>query len=836
MARISMVAMGVRPAHKGGKGTADLAQLLGFLRELNRGSTLAEVGEAVLRYAIALVPDARTGTLLVLDDAIGMFEFRAAVGWDIEQLARIKIPKDKILQKVVCGDRPSIVRRPRELSRQHLGPEIAAQLKALGPCAAFLTLPIVVEGKVLGYLNLDNHENPDAFSEEDFARLELAWEEITLTVQAARGRDLLLASESRYRELFEESPISLWEEDFSEVKRYLDGLREQGVVDLRSYLEQHPEAVWDCVGRLRVRHVNKATLRLYKVTSAEDLLENLGRVITPEVHELFKEELLAIWEAKREFTGEGINYDLAGDRLHILLRWAVLPGSERLDRVLVSILDITARVEAEEALARRDQVLSAVSFAAERFLRGEGFAEAVAAALARLGEAAGVSRVYIFENRTDEQGRILTSQRYEWVAPGIAPQIGNPDLQDLPYVEAGFARWVESLSRGEVVHGLVRGFPETERPVLEAQGIVSIAVVPIFVVGAWWGFIGFDDCAVGQRWLAGEIAALRAAAQAIGAAIERTRIEEELRARQAELEGLYEVSVVLGATLDLDELFRQMHEEVSRLIPCDAFTIALVDARRGEFHLEFAVEEGAQLPKLVRPLDPSTSLTAWIVSVKEPLLICDFEGERDRLPAAVQRVGKEVASWLGVPLILGDEVLGVISVQSFRPRTYDEGHLRLLSTIAGPVATAIRNAQAYAALAELERKLRAVEQASQRMKLADDKETLYAIVLKLADEVLGYRACAVLEHQGDALVLAAERGYVGKAKGFALPLSGASISVDAFSLGEPIYVLDVSQEPVAQTGSHGGSRSRARTPPLAEHPRAGFGRCSLPDERTRLSL
>ncbi|MFN3286357.1 MAG: hypothetical protein ACK45F_08765, partial [bacterium] len=57
-------------------------------------------------------------------------------------------------------------------------------------------------------------------------------------------------------------------------------------------------------------------------------------------------------------------------------------------------------------------------------------------ALRLLGEAAGVSRVYVFENHVGADGTLLTSQRYEWCAPGVEPQMDNPDLQDFPW-EAG---------------------------------------------------------------------------------------------------------------------------------------------------------------------------------------------------------------------------------------------------------------------------------------------------------------------------------------------------------------------------------------------------------------
>jgi anti-anti-sigma regulatory factor len=166
-----------------------------------------------------------------------------------------------------------------------------------------------------------------------------------------------------------------------------------------------------------------------------------------------------------------------------------------------------------------------------------------------------VSRAYVFQNNQSNQnnqnnaqnGDILTmSQVYEWAAPGVEPQIDNPELQHLRYDEIGFVRWAEMLSHGEALYGLVSAFPEGERAVLEPQDIIAIAVIPIFVGAEWWGFIGFDDCTTRHTWAPVEIKALEAAAGMFGAAInnyramnERSRMQEKIiQAQEATLQEL----------------------------------------------------------------------------------------------------------------------------------------------------------------------------------------------------------------------------------------------------------------------------------------------------------
>jgi anti-anti-sigma regulatory factor len=208
----------------------------------------------------------------------------------------------------------------------------------------------------------------------------------------------------------------------------------------------------------------------------------------------------------------------------------VLPFVEG-DRSLLLVVkqDMTDRRLAEAAQVRYHAVLEAVGFAAAKFLGMHDWEESVGAVLERLGRTTDVSRVYIFEMFTGEDGALRASQRYEWVAKGVVPQIDNPDLQDMAPAALGLGRWLELLSRNDCVHGLVRDFPADERAFLEPQDIVAIAVVPIMVDDIWWGLIGIDECRRGRPWSAVELEALRAAAGLFGAAIQHQRARAAMR-------------------------------------------------------------------------------------------------------------------------------------------------------------------------------------------------------------------------------------------------------------------------------------------------------------------
>ncbi len=196
------------------------------------------------------------------------------------------------------------------------------------------------------------------------------------------------------------------------------------------------------------------------------------------------------------------------------------------DVIFGIVRDLTERTHAQEALHRRDAILRAVSFAAERFLSDDTWNNRIDEVLQNLGEAAGASRAYIFENRTDPRtGFPSTSFRWEWTKPGVSTLGGKNKLQNVPY-QGDLFRWYETLSSGKSICGRIRDFPKCERAHLEPQGTLSLIVLPIFVDSRWWGFIGFDDCTIERKWTQTEIDALRAAATIIGSAIIRTTMNE----------------------------------------------------------------------------------------------------------------------------------------------------------------------------------------------------------------------------------------------------------------------------------------------------------------------
>jgi PAS domain S-box-containing protein len=222
---------------------------------------------------------------------------------------------------------------------------------------------------------------------------------------------------------------------------------------------------------------------------------------------------------------------------------AMLVGGPGRRQIWQGVLqDVTERRQAQDALARRDAILQATGFAAERFLRSPSWRIEIADALARLGEASGAGRTSLWVNDVGEGGELLVTRLESWCAPGVVAEGEEHNIRCFPWIAGGFGRWTEVLGAGHVVHGRVADFPGSERELLAGDpfGIHALLAIPIFVEDEWWGYLGFDQSDGGRTWHDAEIEALMVTANTLGAAIARERAAGELSETQRRYQTLIE--------------------------------------------------------------------------------------------------------------------------------------------------------------------------------------------------------------------------------------------------------------------------------------------------------
>jgi PAS domain S-box-containing protein len=192
---------------------------------------------------------------------------------------------------------------------------------------------------------------------------------ITDITERKDAEDRSRAGEDAYRSLFQNSPISFWEEDFSAVKNYVDGLWRDGVTDLRAYFEAHREALRHCASLVRITQVNRAAVKLAGARDVTDLFHGLDRLFNDDTLDFFGDEILALAAGQTSFEGETIGLTLTGDRRELAIKLSVIPGhTHDWSKVLLSVVDQTDRKRADSALRAAIEQAETASRAKSDFL------------------------------------------------------------------------------------------------------------------------------------------------------------------------------------------------------------------------------------------------------------------------------------------------------------------------------------------------------------------------------------------------------------------------------------------------------------------------------------
>jgi two-component system sensor kinase FixL len=237
------------------------------------------------------------------------------------------------------------------------------------------------------------------------------------------------------------------------------------------------------------------------------------------------------------------------------------------------------------------------------------------------------------------------------------------------------------------------GLDDAERTHMQQFAAKTVLYVPFRTNSELIGFAELWESRRQREFTAGEIALCQGIAQQAAIAIEKARLFEAEAQRRQEAETLHRATLALTSTMSLEEVLGRMLIELQQVVPFDSATVQLL---KGD-HLE--VIAGRGFPNLTESLkvhfpargdNPNT----LVLETREPVII---EDAQVRYPIFRQEphASANIHGWLGVPLLIGDRIIGMMTLDKREPNFYTTSHARMATTFAAQAAISIENARLY---------------------------------------------------------------------------------------------------------------------------------------------
>jgi len=267
--------------------------------------------------------------------------------------------------------------------------------------------------------------------------------------------------------------------------------------------------------------------------------------------------------------------------------------------------------------------------------------------------------------------------------------------------------------------------------------------VPIQVRGEVVATITARRGGPGEEWSGDDVEVMQTIAGQAALALEGARQYAEEQRRLAELEVVNRVSQAASQLVNLDSLYRIIDSQLGRVLGDADLMIALFDAASDTIAIPF-LSQGGEISKL-EATPVGEGLISIVIRSRQPLLLAE-DVERAAAVLGAKTVGRLPRSWLGVPMLLGEEILGVMVAQDYESeRRFTDDDMALLFTIASQVAAAVENSRLLEQVRRAERRQRLIREITAKVRRAADMDTILTTAAReLSVELNAHRAAARL--------------------------------------------------------------------------------------------
>ncbi len=362
-----------------------------------------------------------------------------------------------------------------------------------------------------------------------------------------------------------------------------------------------------------------------------------------------------------------------------------LNAKGQIDFVQVIAEDITKRVEAEEGIRQRNRELDLINRVGQAFnstLELDQVLKAVLEAMHYLLEITGAS-LWL---RDPQNGELVCRQ----AIGARGPKIIGWRLAHGQGLTGWVAQTGETLITADIYTD-TRHFKEVDHKL--GMAIRSMLSLPLKVKDRVIGVLNLVDTRVG-RFTQDNLVLLEPIATAAATSIENARLFEIEQAARRQAETLYAATQALSKTLDLQQVFQLVLSEMQKVVPYDSISVQQL---KGDI---LEIIGGRGFPNLDEIIGISFDLNAnntpnqQVIETRSSLILQDASVDYPKFRSA-EHAPAAITSWLGVPLLFGDKLIGMIAVDKQESGFYTEKHAQLAMSFAAQAAIAIENARLF---------------------------------------------------------------------------------------------------------------------------------------------
>ena len=287
---------------------------------------------------------------------------------------------------------------------------------------------------------------------------------------------------------------------------------------------------------------------------------------------------------------------------------------------------------------------------------------------------------------------------------GVIQFANRPDRFQKSYIGRNVSQYMQSDKTYQIRNSLEKTFTTGEPASLEVQLINHS------------GVLNWYSCRFGPIWQEGKFDQIVLIVTDID---ERKRMEKTLEHRRDQLSTLNQIAATISSLQPLDGLLEKIYQQIQEALPLDSFYVALFDRSTQTISYPILYEDGVRIHR-ESAVYQAGSLIYKVISSTQPELKSTSEDELDTNNVGIHEGNhdRKPESILMVPLPVNDEIIGVVSAQSYPKSVYNQDHLNFLQSAAAQIAVAVENARLYDILqAELEEH----RQSEKALKLRSDQ-------------------------------------------------------------------------------------------------------------------